>query len=127
MESSASDRRTDERATKDAVFEALSDSTRRHVLRALDASGGSETASALARHLTILRSDPSDDEPARRSSEQTLVSLLHIHLPKLRAAGLIDWNDDAVTLSEYAMVLPLSRPLEDGLLSESFTGRFSRV
>ncbi|WP_136717400.1 winged helix-turn-helix domain-containing protein [Halorientalis salina] len=124
MESSASDRPTDERTTKDAVFEALSDSTRRRVLRALDASGGSETVSGLARQLTILGSD---DEPARLTAEQTLVSLLHVHLPKLRAAGLIDWDDDAVTLSEHATVLPLSRPLEGGLLSESFTGRYSRV
>jgi len=106
----------DERTTRDLVFEALSHSKRRRILRYLDTNGGEMTVSRLGSELATGESASPSDTVSQVPIQQTLVSLVHIHFPKLLAAGLIEWDDDVVSLSKAASTLPLSRPLEEGLL-----------
>ncbi|MFB6178841.1 MAG: ArsR family transcriptional regulator [Halorientalis sp.] len=123
MESAPIDNRSDERTLKDCLFEALSRSTRRRVLRSLEASGGTTTVAQLCTELAVGSSELPLDEESRLAYQETLVSLVHVHLPKLRAAGLIQWDGNVVSLSDHASLLPLSTPLEKGLLDTPFADK----
>lgn len=127
MDAQSRKNRHDERAVKNTLFEALAHSTRRQVLRSLDAASGATTVSKLGRELAAREATGSLDDLPQRHSQQILLSLVHVHLPKLQAAGLIERTGDVVTLSETATSLPLSRPLDRGLLYESFTDRRKQV
>ena len=68
----------------DAVFEVLADARRRRVIRVL--SGGETevtTVATLAEALAECEPTPTD---------RLVVSLGHVHLPKLDAAGVIDYH-----------------------------------
>jgi len=127
MDSAPEPRRLDERTVTDALFESLAHGTRRRVLRYLDALGGPTTLRQLVTALVGEESSRSLDAEPQGRNDRILLSLRHVHLPKLQAAGLIEWEDDRVALSSGATALPLSRPLPRGLLYESFTDDRTRV
>ncbi|MFD1586104.1 hypothetical protein ACFR9U_03855 [Halorientalis brevis] len=127
MDSASDARRLDERAVTDALFDSLANGTRRRVLRYLDAVGGTTPLPQLVSALASEESSRSLDAEPRPRDDRIRLSLRHVHLPKLQAAGLIEWEDDCVALSATATALPLSRPLPRGLLYESFTDGRTRV
>lgn len=68
----------------DAVFDALSDARRRRVIRALQAHDAPVSVQALAEALAAR--EPGDPDPDR-----LVVSLQHVHLPKLDATGVVEY------------------------------------
>jgi DNA-binding transcriptional ArsR family regulator len=75
--------------TLDRLFDVLAQSARRRILRTL-AERGVGTGPALDR--AALASDAEDGE----SSE---IELVHVHLPKLDDAGLVEWDREAGTVT----------------------------
>ena len=71
----------------DAMFGVLADARRRRVVHALRSSGGSVSVPTLAEALA--GREPGDPDP-----DQLVVSLRHVHLPKLDAAGVVEYAPD---------------------------------
>jgi hypothetical protein len=72
----------------DTLLELLSDGRRRYILTRLVSAEGSVTGTDLAAELVRLAgSEPHDDELSR-----VRIGLVHAHLPKLQAAGAIDFD-----------------------------------
>lgn len=80
-------------AAADDVFDTLSHAHRRFVLAHLSQRGRSVTPRDLSASLAE-RSDGVTPEEAR-------IRLHHVHLPKLEAAGFVEW-DDVVRLTDAA-------------------------
>ncbi|GAB3320208.1 hypothetical protein EI982_12960 [Haloplanus rallus] len=74
----------------DAVFEVLADARRRRVIRVL--SGGETEVTTVATLAEAL----AERDPA--PVDRLVVSLGHVHLPKLDAAGVIDYLPDRSTV-----------------------------
>jgi len=86
-ESRGNQRRTDEEWI-DAVFDVLSDARRRRVIRTLRARDGDATSvPALAESLAVR--EPNESDP-----DCLVVSLRHVHLPKLEATGVVEYTDE---------------------------------
>ncbi|RCU47252.1 hypothetical protein DU504_08030 [Haloplanus salinus] len=96
-------RRTDEERV-DTIFRVLSDARRRRVIRLLRAREGAVAVSALAEALAAR--EPGDPEP-----ERLVVSLQHVHLPKLEGAGVVDYTSDRSQV-RYRDVALVDRLLE---------------
>jgi hypothetical protein len=72
----------------DALFGALADARRRRVIRILnDADAEVIAVSALAEALA-------SREPAGTATDRLVVSLSHVHLPRLDAVGIVDYAPD---------------------------------
>lgn len=106
----------DTTAAKDQLFEALAHGYRRRILRTLDAAGEPVSVSTLATELVATEPALADGGDATKAYEMTYTSLLHVHIPKLEAVGLVDLYDDTVALTADAESAPLARPLDRGLL-----------
>jgi hypothetical protein len=74
----------------DALFGVLADARRRRVIRILDDADADVTpVSAIAESLATREATPTD---------RLVVSLRHVHLPKLDAAGVVDFAPDRSTV-----------------------------
>jgi hypothetical protein len=71
----------------DAVFGVLSDARRRRIIRIIQAREGSVSVPALAEMLAAR--EPGDPDPDR-----LVVSLQHVHLPKLETTGIVEYTSD---------------------------------
>ncbi|WP_251342087.1 DUF7344 domain-containing protein [Haloplanus halophilus] len=89
VDESGCDRTRDAEAERlDAVFDVLADARRRRILRVLiDADEDATTVPALAEALSAR-------EPERPPTDRLVVSLRHVHLPKLDASGVVDYAPD---------------------------------
>lgn len=79
-----------ERLATDRLFELLRERERRQVVAFLRDADGPVAVSTLAEHVAA----GGDDRAVRR----TLVGLDHVHLPRLAAAGVVDYDRDAGTV-----------------------------
>jgi hypothetical protein len=95
------DRPSEERV--DAVFGVLSDARRRRTIRVLRTREGAVSVPALAEALAAR--EPGDPDPDR-----LVVSLQHVHLPKLEATGIVEYTSDR------SQVRYGGGPLVEGLL-----------
>lgn len=87
-EESRGNRRRASEERIDAVFEVLADARRRRVVRLLRTrEDGVATVPELAEALAVR--EPGDPEPNR-----LVVSLRHVHLPKLEASDVIEYAAD---------------------------------
>lgn len=86
----------------DSQYEALAHRRRRRCLEVLRNHSSPVSERRLA---TELASADEDDEAT--DSQRVLADLVHRHLPKLAAAGLVDWDRDAGTVA-LASDLPVS-------------------
>jgi hypothetical protein len=71
----------------DAVFGVLSDARRRRTIGVLQTREGTMSVPALAEALATR--EPGDPDPDR-----LVVSLQHVHLPKLEATGIVEYTSD---------------------------------
>jgi DNA-binding transcriptional ArsR family regulator len=105
---------TDATVDWDEVFRALAAGTRRAVIQHLLAQSGKERVTNLPASITQADSIGAlDDETVEADGgtdrDRAHLHLKHVHLPRLEAAGLIDWDRDAdvVTVTSMAAQLPI--------------------
>lgn len=85
---------TEQDASLDELFDLLRDDRRRTVLSVLDGRDSPIDVSTLARAVA----DSRHDDPSDEAIEDVRVTLHHVHLPKLAAASLVDYDRDARTV-----------------------------
>lgn len=89
----------------DVIFEVLSDQRRRHVLTCLLDHGQAIALSELAADVAGRETGPGRNEVPPHASESRMevsedrvqrltASLYHVHIPKLVAAGVVDYDPD---------------------------------
>jgi len=71
----------------DAVFGVLSDARRRRTIRVLQTREGTVSVPALAEALAAR-------EPGNPDPNRLVVSLQHVHLPKLETTGIVEYTSD---------------------------------
>jgi hypothetical protein len=104
-ESGGNRHRTDDERV-DAVFEVLADARRRRVVRILRTHDG-DTTSVPALAEALASREPGDPDPDR-----LVVSLRHVHLPKLDATGVVEYT------AERSQVRYTGAPLIEHLLDQ---------
>lgn len=87
-------------------YVALSDPRRRYVLHILAEAEESLTLLDLAREIVRMERDDADDVD-EEETEQVLITLYHIHVPKLADAGFVRYNTD-----EQRVTLAAGAPLD---------------
>lgn len=92
-------RETGDARSLDALFEALADARRRTVLDVLSHQYQEIRTETLAREVAASETGTAEREVTVAETEQRLVSLRHNHLPRLREAGLIEYEDDEQTVA----------------------------
>ncbi|MFC6719441.1 ArsR family transcriptional regulator [Natrialbaceae archaeon GCM10025810] len=81
----------DERDRIDALFDALSSKRRRQLLSLLRDETRTSVADA-ARRIAAWESDRSIDDVPRERASALEIELVHVHLPKLRDAGIVEYD-----------------------------------
>ncbi|MCO8245159.1 hypothetical protein [Haladaptatus sp. AB643] len=74
----------------DVVMELLADHRRRHVLYCLRSSDCPLDSERLAERIVDL------DDRTTRDKREILIELRHNHIPKMDAAGVIEWESDGI-------------------------------
>ncbi|ELZ73899.1 ArsR family transcriptional regulator [Haloferax sp. Atlit-10N] len=100
----------------DRVFDALSDPSRRYVLEYLHDRTEPTSVWDLAVALAVRTTDLPPDEVDVQVVQQAEVGIVHVHLPKLQAADLVEAAGDGVSLTEHAETLPLFTPAYRGVV-----------
>ncbi|ELZ90307.1 DUF7344 domain-containing protein [Haloferax sulfurifontis] len=100
----------------DRVFDALADPSRRYVLEYLHDRSEPASVWDLAVALAVRTTDLPPDEVDLQVVEQAEVGIVHVHLPKLQAADLVESAGDGVSLTEHAETLPLFTPAYRGVV-----------
>jgi DNA-binding transcriptional ArsR family regulator len=100
----------------DRVFDALADPSRRYVLEYLHDRSEPATVWDLAVALAVRTTDLPPDEVDVQVVQQAEVGIIHVHLPKLQAADLVESGGDGVSLTEHAETLPLFTPAYRGVV-----------
>lgn len=90
--------RSDQRPTKDAVFDILRNRRRRYVLRYLGDRDGVVELSDLAEALANWESESDDAYITHRDRKRAYVSLYQTHLPKLDRAGIVEYDQPRGTV-----------------------------
>ena len=83
----------------DEVLGNLADGRRRIVLSAISAADGAVDREALARSVAAREHGVSEVEVPPRDARDVLVSLHHVHLPKLDEAGLVEYDRETETVA----------------------------
>lgn len=82
----------------DRIFAALTDETRRRIVRILDQHAGALSEGELAERLVARGPDGEGDDSAA-SVERVQVRVRHLHLPKLEESGLLAWDAEERTVA----------------------------
>ncbi|MFC4541961.1 helix-turn-helix domain-containing protein [Halosolutus amylolyticus] len=119
----------------DASFDALADPRRRAVLRALEGTERPVSLDELADRVSLAeRSDERDPiaewgDALLGSQRRVLISLRHVHVPKLADVGAVDFDADANTVAMrdpgaelLARLDPIEGTGDDTSRPESVTG-----
>lgn len=88
----------------DIAVSTLADPNRRRVLRTLRDAGSRLSLADLATEIARRESDSETDDVPWEQASNYHVMLYHCHLPKLEAAGLVDFDAD------QKMVAPVETP-----------------
>lgn len=86
--------------TKDDLFECVANHRRRAVLRAIDANRTPISACELARLVAAGETDAPEDGLPTERIQRVYLSLHHVHLPKLAAAGALGYDEDSLEVAE---------------------------
>ncbi|WP_411967688.1 ArsR family transcriptional regulator [Haloferax sp. YSSS75] len=98
------------------VFDALADPSRRYVLEYLHDRTDPVSLWDLAIALAVRTTDRPPNQVDIQIVEQAQAGIVHVHLPKLEAANLVESNGDAVSLTDHAQTLPLFTPAYRGIV-----------
>lgn len=82
------------RADLDAMFAALDHSRRRHLLSALIDRKGEQPLDRLATDVVAREDDESREDVTEAARRRCRVTLHHVHVPKLAALGIVDYDPD---------------------------------
>lgn len=93
-----------DKLSPDLVFEILSNTRRRMVLRYLRRYDGLVSVEELVSEIAALQNGVDVEDLTQQQRKRVYVSLYQTHLPKLEEAGLIEYDDDAgeVRLTDHA-------------------------
>ena len=86
------------------IFSLLSNDERRYALHYLSTQVGAISLGEVAEQIAIR-----DHEPTKDRYERAYVGLIHIHVPKLENAGVVEYqpNDETIALSgSFDALLP---------------------
>ncbi|AFK17942.1 ArsR family transcriptional regulator [Haloferax mediterranei ATCC 33500] len=100
----------------DCVLDALADPSRRYVLEYLHDRTEPASVWDLAVALAVRTTDQPPDEVDVQVVEQAETGIVHIHLPKLEAANLVESAGETVSLTAHAQTLPLFTPAYRGVV-----------
>lgn len=91
------------RDPQNAIFEALADARRRFILQHLRGAETPIQVSELAREIAAWEVQQPVAERGGGDSDAIEVSLLHVHLPKMAEAAIVEYDTShhTVALSEY--------------------------
>jgi len=78
----------------DAVFAALSHPRRRYLLSALTARDGEQPLARLATDVVAWEEDVPRENVSAEARRHCRIALHHVHLPKLAALGVVDYDPD---------------------------------
>lgn len=87
---------TTDAAALDTIYSLLSDRRRRSVVAVLSDRNSPIELRELATAVTETASDPDDGPP--NATREVVTTLHHVHLPKLDAAGVIDYDSETNTV-----------------------------
>lgn len=107
-------------ATRDERYRALSHCRRRRVLATLADAGGTMTVRDVATEIVTREHDaPLPDVPCD-AFRKTYHSLIHVHVPMLADADLIEYDPDRLVIEDATLadVRPLLSFPDDGRSSE---------
>jgi len=114
----------------DVVFDLLSNSRRRHVLRYLLTESASTTLGDLAEYIAGIENDKPEQALSSAERKRVYISLYQSHLPKMDEAGVISFENDrkTVELTENAGAVTRFLPENTGNEpTEPNQGMLSRV
>lgn len=94
----SSDAETTGPMSPDLVFDILSNTRRRMVLYYLRQHGGSASVKELAEQIAALENEVDTEDLGRQQRKRVYVSLYQTHIPKLRDAGIIEYDDSEGTV-----------------------------
>lgn len=83
----------DTELTQDVLFDVLSSSRRRYVLHVLKTEGEMELAT-LVEHVAAREADSDIEDLTKQQRKRVYVSLYQTHVPKLKEAGLVRYDED---------------------------------
>ena len=98
--------------TQDVLFDILSSARRRYVLHVLNTKGEMELTE-LAEHVAARENDIEVEELTKQQRKRVYVSLYQTHVPKLRDAGLVAYDEDGQVVSLRSNANDLARYLDD--------------
>lgn len=85
--------------SQDTVFDLLSNTRRRYLLKRLNEVDGQMDLGDLSTEVAAMENDISPDEVSTQQRKRTYVSLYQTHVPKLVEAGVIQYDQDAGTVA----------------------------
>ena len=93
--------------TEDLIFDILSSSRRRYVLYCLQEVDGPMEVTDLAEQIAAWENDTEISELSPQERKRVYVSLYQTHVPKLANAGVVEYDEDAgtVTLGKNARII----------------------
>lgn len=96
--------------TQDVLFDILSSARRRFVLHILNQEGEMELT-GLAEHVAARENDVDVEDLTKQERKRVYVSLYQTHVPKLRDAGLVEYDEDIQVVSLRGNANALARYL----------------
>lgn len=88
-----------ERLPDDITVAVLADSQRRRLLRHLDACGSTATMDDLAEEIAAREAETARAEVSTEERRRVTVKLHHVHVPKLRDGGIVEYDEKNGTVA----------------------------
>lgn len=89
---------SEEKLSKDTIFDILSNPRRRYALYYLRQESGPIKLTKLAEHVAAWENETDVDSLENQERKRVYVSLYQTHIPKLADAGLVHYDEDAGTV-----------------------------
>lgn len=100
--------------SQDTVFDLLSNTRRRYLLKRLSEIEGGADLGDLATDVAAMENDVSAEEVTTQQRKRTYVSLYQTHVPKLVEAGVVDYDRDAGTVQLASGVEQIAAYFDSG-------------
>lgn len=84
------------------IFELLENARRRHVIRYMQENDGAATLDEVVDYVAATENDVRPEDLTTAQRRRVHVSLTQAHLPKMDAAGVVDYHDDRKVVERSA-------------------------